>query len=347
MNFGSDNTGRVHGRIMDALVAANQGHVPSYGADAITRAAQDRIREIFEAPEAAVHFVATGTGANALALSLIAPGWGRVFCHQDAHIQTSETGAPEFYMAGGKLMLVPGAGGKITPEGLQSAISANSADSVSAGQNCGLSLTNATEVGTVYSPDEVAALSAIAHANGLSVHMDGARFANALASVGCTPADLTWRAGVDMLTLGGTKGGCMGVEAVILFDPAKSMEFEFRRKRGGHLFSKHRYLAAQMLAWLDNGLWLELAAHANRMAHDLASGLVNLPGVSIEHRVETNGVFVSLPVAEADRLAAVGVDFFEWPSENPEPGQVTWRLICGWDTRPEDVAEFLSVLRQD
>lgn len=346
MNFGSDNTGRVHARIMDALVAANHGHVPSYGADAITRAAQDRVREVFDAPEAAVHFVATGTAANALALSLVTPGWGRVFCHEDAHIQTSETGAPEFYMAGGKLMLVPGEGGKMTAQSLRNTLETNAADSVHAGQNVGLSITNATEVGTIYTPDEVTALSQIAHDAGLAVHMDGARFANALAAQGCAPADLTWRAGVDLLSLGGTKNGCMGAEAVIIFDPAKSMEFEYRRKRGGHLFSKHRYLAAQILAWLDGDLWLKLAGHANQMAHELASGLVNLADVSIVHRVETNGVFITLPKAEARRLAQAGASFHEWPCADLEPGHSSLRLICGWDTEAEDVARFLSVLRQ-
>ncbi|MFB9223748.1 threonine aldolase family protein [Paracoccus cavernae] len=346
MNFASDNTGRVHPKIMAALAAANEGHLPSYGTDPITRAAQDRIREIFEAPEAAVHFVSTGTASNALALSLLTPGWGRVFCHENAHIQTSETGAPEFFMGGGKLLLVGGEGGKMDTASFAHALQTYGDASVHAGQNSGLSLTNGTEAGTIYSVGEVRDLSAMAHDAGLAVHMDGARFANALAAQNTSAADATWRAGVDILSLGATKNGCMGAEAVVIFDPAKSMEFEYRRKRGGHLFSKHRYLSAQILAWLDDGLWLELAGHANAMARALAEGLAGIAGVAIDQRVETNGVFVTLPQAAVTRLVAAGASFHYWPEPAEGDASVSLRLICGWDTRPEDVERFLSVLRE-
>ncbi|KGJ07851.1 low specificity L-threonine aldolase [Paracoccus versutus] len=346
MNFASDNAGGVHPRIMAALAAANEGHVPSYGQDSITRAAQDRLRELFDAPEAAVHFVASGTAANALSLSLLAPGWGKVFCHADAHVQTSEAGAPEFMTGGAKLVPVPGAGGKITPEALAEALVVHGRDSVHAGRNAALTLTNATEWGTVYTPDEVDALAAVARDAGLGLHMDGARFANALAGLDVAPADLTWRAGVDILSLGGTKDGCMGVEAVLIFDPAKSEEFEFRRKRAGALVSKHRYLAAQVLAWLEGDLWLQLARHANAMAHELALGLARLPGVRIDQRVESNAVFATIPADLHRRACAGGLCYHLWPhsqkAEDDEPVGV--RLVCGWDTRLEDVTGALQAL---
>lgn len=348
MNFASDNAGGVHPRIMAALEAANGGHVPAYGGDAITRAAQDRLREAFDAPDAAVHFVPTGTAANALALSLVAPGWGKVFCHQDAHIQTSETGAPEFFTGGAKLVTVPGTGGRITPEALTDALLANGRDSVHAGCNAALSLTNATEWGTLYDPDELAALTAIAREHGLTCHMDGARFANALAALDVAPADLTWRAGVDILSLGATKNGCMGVEAVMIFDPALSEEFEFRRKRGGALISKHRFLAAQILAWLEGDLWLQMAAHANAMAHDLALGLARLPGVRIDQRVQANQIFATIPRALYQRALAAGMSCHLWPhtqnadEDGDEPLSI--RLVCGWDTTLDDVTAALTAL---
>ena len=346
MNFASDNAGGVHPRIMAALAAANDGHVPAYGGDRITRAAQDLLREVFDAPDAAVHFVPTGTAANALSLSLLAPGWGKVFCHQDAHIQTSETGAPEFFTGGAKLITVPGTGCKITPEALTEALILNGRDSVHAGQNVALALTNATEWGTVYDVEEVAALTDIAHAQGMACHMDGARFANALASLDVAPSDLTWRAGVDILSLGGTKNCCMGFDAVLIFDPALSDEFEFRRKRGGALVSKHRFLAAQVLAWLEGDLWLQMARHANAMAHELALGLSRLPGVRINQRVDTNAVFATVPRELYIRARAAGMSVHLWPHTQDEAGDepLSIRMVCGWDTRLEDVTGALAVL---
>ncbi|WP_323033448.1 threonine aldolase family protein [Paracoccus sp. (in: a-proteobacteria)] len=346
MNFASDNAGGVHPRIMAAIAAANEGPVPSYGGDSITRVAQDRLRELFDAPEAAVHFVVSGTAANALSLALLSPGWGKVFCHTDAHVQTSETGAPEFFTAGAKLVPVPGAAGKITPEALAEVLEVNGRDLVHAGQNAALTLTNATEWGTVYSPDEVEALSAIARAEGLGVHMDGARFANALAGLDVAPADLTWRAGVDILSLGGTKNGCMAVEAVLIFDPAKSEEFAFRRKRAGALVSKHRYLSAQILAWLDGDLWLQLARHANAMAHELGLGLARLPGVRIDQRVDSNAVFATIPAELHRRACEAGISYHLWPHTQTGDGEepVSIRLVCGWDTRLDEVNAALQAL---
>lgn len=348
MNFASDNTGGVHPRIMQAIAAANAGHLPSYGADGITKAAQDALRRVFDAPKAAVHFVATGTAANALALSLLTPPWGRVFCHQSAHIQTSESGAPEFYSAGAKLVPVAGGDGRIDPDALAARLREFGRSSVHAGQNAAISLTNATEWGTVYDPDQVAALSDAAYHGGMAVHMDGARFANALAAQGGGPADLSWRAGVDVLTLGGTKNGCMGVEAVMIFDPVRAEEFEYRRKRGGHLLSKHRFLSAQVLAWLEDGLWLQMAGHANRMAAILGQGMQALPAVHLLAPVQTNSVFATLPRRMVNAARAAGAQFHLWPGDHIDDGHgpVSVRLVCAWDTQPQDVQALLDTLAQ-
>lgn len=346
MNFASDNTSGVHPKIMAALQAANEGKVPSYGADSVTRAAEDMVREVLDVPEAAVHFVATGTAANALALSVVTPPWGRVFCHQTAHIQTSEANAPEFYIGGGKLVPVAGVGGKITPEGLVDTLTEFGRSSVHSGANAALSLTNATEVGTVYSVEEIADLAELAHGAGMQVHLDGARIANALAGANVAPADMTWRAGVDLLSLGGTKNGCMGVEAVVFFDPSTAEEFAYRRKRGGHLLSKHRFLSAQMLAWLQDGLWLELARHANDMAHHLGLELSRLPGVRIDQRVDSNGVFATLPRDMAIAARDAGASFHIWPGDHLDDGEsdLPVRFICSWSTTPDEVERLLAVL---
>lgn len=349
MNFASDNTSGVHPHIMRALVAANDGNLPSYGEDRLTAAATDRLRDLFEAPEACVYFVPTGCAANALALSLFAPGWGRIFCHESAHIQTSESGAPEFYSAGAKMIGLPGAGGLIAPDGLRKALLDYGRSSVHSGKNSALALSNATEWGRVYSPSQLSDLSAIARQAGMAVHLDGARLANALAARQVSPAQMTWRAGVDALSFGATKNGCMGVEAVMIFDPSHAEEFEYRRKRGGHLLSKHRFLAAQMLAWLDDGLWLDLARHANAMAADLGRRLAGIEGVQLLQPVESNGVFVTLPRAAHDRARDAGARFHVWPGDQFDDGHgpVGVRLICGWSTCATEIDALLAALRGD
>ena len=230
-----------------------------------------RIREVFEAPEAAVYLVATGTAANALALACLCPPWATVYCHRNAHVEEDECGAPEFYTGGAKLTLLDGEHGAHRPGEPASGRSALTANAgVHNVQKGALSLTNATEAGTVYAPGAGGRAGRHCAGHGIPVHMDGARFANAVAQLGCTPAELTWKAGVDVLSFGGTKNGCLGVEAVVLFDPARAWEFELRRKRGGHLFSKHRFLSAQMEAYLEGDLWLDLAEAANARARELA-----------------------------------------------------------------------------
>ncbi len=340
MFFASDNSSGAAPEVMAALAAANDGFTRGYGADALTERVQDRLRKVFEAPEAAVHLVATGTAANALALATVAPPWSAIFCHRHAHIAEDECGAPEFYSNGAKLVLVGGDHGKMTPEGLRAAIS-GTGGSVHGVQRGAVSITNVTEAGTVHTPAEIAALAAVAHDFGLPCHLDGARFANALVATGATPAGMTWKAGIDLLSFGGTKNGCLGVEAVVIFDPAKAWEFELRRKRGGHLFSKHRYLAAQMDAYLDGGLWLRLAAQANTAAARLAAGLATIPGVRQTHPVQANMMFPEWPAGTHARLQAAGAVYYEMPAPD---GREAARLVTSWNTTDADVDRFLAAL---
>ena len=336
MHFTSDNTSGAAPEIMAAVLKANEGYEQSYGADAAMTRVTALVRELFEAPEAVVHLVATGTAANALAIATHCPPWGAVLCHTHAHIAVDECNAPEFY-SGAKLVLVPGDHGKMTPETLSDALANTSQCDVHSVQHGMLSLTNVTEAGTVYSVAEVADLAALAKAQGIPSHLDGARLANALVTTNASPAEMTWRAGVDVLSLGGTKNGCLGVEAVVLFDPAKSWELELRRKRGGHLFSKHRFLSAQMEAYLTDGLWLRLAAHANAMGQRLFRGLT-AKGATVPD-APANMLFPEWPIGTHDRLEAAGAHFDRKPA--PE-GRERARLVTSWSTTEPDVDRFLA-----
>jgi threonine aldolase len=337
MFFASDNGAPVPQPIMEALLRANEGYCLSYGADAPMARLRAQIRDLFEAPQAEVHLVTTGTAANALALALYTPPYGAILCHRHAHIAVDECGAPEFYSAGAKLHLIDGAHGKITPEGLAEALG-QIGGSVHSVQPAALSLSNVTEAGTLYSTDEIAALSALAKAKGLPTHLDGARLANALAATGASPAEMTWRAGVDVLSLGGTKNGLLAAEAVVLFDPEKSWELELRRKRGGHLSSKMRYIAAQMEAWFEAGRWLDMATHANAMAARLAEGLRGIDGAELLHTVEANILFVRLPEAAHARAKAAGAVYYDM-------GGGVGRLVTAWCTTDADVDGLLSAFR--
>ncbi len=336
MRFASDNTSGAAPEVMAAIVKANEGNERSYGADAAMARVTDLVREIFEAPNAVVHLVATGTAANALAIATHCPPWGGVFCHTHAHIAEDECGAPEFY-SGAKLVLVPGDLGKMTPDTLGQALATTGESGVHGVQRGMLSLTNVTEAGTVYTPAEVATLTALAKAKGLPCHLDGARFANALVATGATPAEMTWRAGIDVLSLGGTKNGCMGVEGVVLFNPEKSWELELRRKRAGHLFSKHRFLSAQMEAYLTGDLWLRLATHANAMGQRLAEGLRQRQAHVPE--APANMMFPEWVEGHHDRLEAAGAHFYRFPAPQ---GRERARLVTSWSTTEADVDRFLS-----
>ncbi len=351
MWFASDNTAPAAPEVIAAVAAANSGHAASYGADAAMERVTARVREVFEAPEAAVYLVATGTAANALALACLCPPWATVYCHRNAHVEEDECGAPEFYSGGAKLTLLDGEHARIGPESLEWAIAATASAGVHNVQKGALSLTNATEAGAVYGPEAVAELAGIARAAKLPVHMDGARFANAVAHLGCSPAELTWKVGVDVLSFGGTKNGCLGVEAVVLFDPARAWEFELRRKRGGHLFSKHRFLSAQMEAYLKDGLWLELAGAANDRARELSEGIAALPGAALVHPTEANAVFASWPRGRHRVAQASGARYYLWPGsqslQGPDDEPVSARLVCSWATTPAEVAQFLDLIRED
>ena len=342
MFFASDNTAPVPPQILAALASANEGYAMGYGNDPLTHAVEARIRDLLEAPEAAVRLVSTGTAANALALALFCPPWAAVFCHDDAHATRDECGAPEFFTGGAKLVGIPGDHGRITPEGVIQALGRIGTSGVHGVQRGCLTLTNVTEAGTVYTPAEIAALAALAHAHSLPVHLDGARFANALVATQATPAEMTWKAGVDVLSLGGTKNGLMGAEAVVIFDPAKAWELDLRRKRAGHLASKMRYIAAQFDGWLADGLWRDLAAQANAMAARMATGLRAIPGVVLAHPVDANILFPQWPAGAHARLKAAGAAYYAWDA--PAPDREAARLVTSWSTTEADVDGFLAVL---
>jgi threonine aldolase len=343
LHFASDNAGPVHPRVISALIDANDGHVMAYGADRWTEAATARVRDLFEAPEASVHLVATGTAANSLALATLAKPWDAIFCTEMAHIHEDECNAPEFYSGGAKLLALPAPRAKLEPDVLRGAM--ERLGSVHGPQPGPVSITSVTEKGPVYTLEEIRAVAAVAREFGSRVHLDGARFANAVASLGCSPADMTWRAGVDAVSFGGTKNGLMGVEAVVLFDPALSRELELRRKRAAHLFSKHRYLGAQMLAYLSDGLWLEMAQAANSALSLLVEGL-RAQGFDPVWEPQANLVFVRLPRAVHQRLHAAGASYHLWdgPLEAGEPSEpLLCRLVCDWSTGQGAVDRFLAV----
>ncbi len=338
MNFASDNIAATHPRVMEAIAEANDGVAMPYGQDAWTQKAQEALCDLF-GREAEVFLVTTGTAANALALSAMTPPFGGVLAHEEAHINTDECAAPEFFTGGAKIIPLPGAGGRIAPEALEARLAAFAHGEHQVKPSV-LSLTNATEYGLVYAPEEVAALSATARAHGMSVHMDGARFANAVAHLGCAPAELSWRAGVDVLCFGATKNGAMGAEAVIFFNRDLAADFAHRRKRAGQLLSKGRYLAAQMLALLEGGLWLETAGRANAMAERLAEGLEGLPGVEPAFRPQANELFVWLPRRLHEALSAAGVVCDPWREHGEK---VLARLVTSFATEEEEVRRFIAL----
>lgn len=346
MRFASDNTAGAAPEVMAAVAAANEGTALGYGRDPWTERVERRLAALFERP-CDVFLASTGTAANALALASMVPPWGSVLCHRDAHIEVDECGAPEFFSGGAKLALLEGDDAKIAPETLARALTEMGAGGVHQVQPKALSITQATEAGAVYSALEVATLAEQARGGGVAVHMDGTRFANALARTGASPADLSWRAGVDVLCLGATKNGALAAEAIICFDRSLSDALAFRRKRGGHLLSKMRFVSAQIDAWLQDDLWLRLAAHANAMADRLAAGLRDAPGVALLHPVEANLMFATIPAAAHRALRAAGAEYYlepGWQSEEPDGPTVTVRLVCAWSTTEAEVDAFLGIL---
>ena len=348
MNFASDNTGPVHPNVMAALIAANTGYALPYGGDDLTAQTIQNIRDLFEAPDAAVFLVSLGTAANSLILATLSQPWETVFCHTVAHIHEDECNAPEFYSGGTKLTLVPGPEAKMTAENLRRSILAEETRGVHGPQRGPVSLTQATERGTIYSLKEIQEISATAKEFGLPVHMDGARFANAVQSLGCSAAEMTWKSGVDAVTFGGTKNGLMAVEAVIFFNPKHAWEFELRRKRGAHLFSKHRFLAAQMQSYLAGDLWLDMAKKSNDASARLVQGLKQIPEVQIDFEPQANIIFAQWPRAAHQRLHAAGAQYYVMAGDHttgPSDELLPARLVADWSTTPENVDKFLDILR--
>lgn len=337
MNLKSDNVTGVAPEIITALLTANNGTAMPYGADEYTQRLETQFNELFET-EVTIFPVATGTAANALALSVITPPFGSIYCHTESHINVDECGAPEFYTGGAKLVTLCSNDGKIHAPDLAAALNRSGAGVVHHVQPAAVSITQATEAGTIYSIDQIHALAEVTHSHSLYLHMDGARFANAVASLGCSPAETTWRAGVDVLCFGATKNGAMAAEAVVFFNPALAKTFGYRRKRSGHLFSKMRFLSAQLEAYLQNDLWLKNAHHANRMARKLAQGLVGLPGVRLCYPVEANEIFIQLPESVISSLLADGFHFYRWGEENLS----TVRLVTAFTTQETDVTAFIA-----
>ncbi len=344
MHFVSDNAGPVPERILQAISAVNTGHAMPYGNDAVTQAVAGRLQQVFEAPDARIYLVNSGTAANALALASLTGNSGRIFCHDAAHIQVDEQGAAEFYRRGAKLTPVGGAGGKIDSAELDAALKSGSG-----GAGDVLSLTQLTEAGTLYHLDAQRTLTRMAKKRHMRCHMDGARFANALVAHGCSAADMTWKSGVDALSFGGTKNGLLGVEAVIFFDPELAVEFEENRLRGGHMISKQRFMAAQYDAYLTDGFWLELAGKANAAAACLENGLSALPFNSFTHKRAANMVFVTWPAAQHKKAHKAGAEYYVESdldlSNTHDDTQLTARLVCNWATTTQSIQEFLNIFK--
>ncbi|MCB5177286.1 threonine aldolase family protein [Microvirga lenta] len=349
MNFASDNIVGASAPVLQAIVDANSGALPAYGNDEITKRIKARFAEIFE-HEVSVFLVTTGTAANALALSSAVPPWGLCVCHQEAHVIDDECGAPEFFMHGAKLAGLPGVGGKLAAQDV-SAYLRSLPKAVKQMPPKALSISQVTECGTVYSLDEIASLSAVCREHGLSLHMDGARFVNALVSLGCTPAEMTWKQGVDILSFGATKNGCLMAEAIVVFKPELAEALDYRAKRAGQIISKGRLIAAQLEGYFANDHWYDNARHANRMAKLLSEGLLGLPGVRMAWPTQANEVFPIVPKAVDQALKAAGLQYLHWTEASlPEgeavgPDEALIRLVVSFATKEEEIRQALEIAR--
>jgi threonine aldolase len=351
MDFASDNAVGASPVVLDASMAANHGAVPAYGEDPYSARAKAMLNDIFER-EVSAFFITTGTASNALALGALCPPWGAIFCHHHAHIANDECGAPEMFTAGAKLVGVDGPTAKVDPDALSHKLSEFPIGPIRQVQPSALSLSQSTECGALYSCDELKALTDIAHASGMSVHMDGARFANALVALGCTPAEMTWKAGIDVLSFGATKNGAFACEAVIFFDPAKAATFAYQCKRAGHILSKGRLLGAQMVAYLDNDHWLDLARTANAHTAKLTRGLSDIPGVRIPWDAPTNQAFAIIPRKADEALKRAGARYYDWGTRGLNDPQslasdeIFVRLVTSFATDPQSVQAFIDTVRE-
>jgi len=337
-HFASDNYAGICPEAMAAMIEANAGHQVSYGDDSWTEKASNLLREIFET-DCEVFFVFNGTSANSLTLASLCQSYHSILCHEMSHVEGSECGAPEFFANGTKVLLLPGAAGKVDPNSIQRAV--NKRTDIHYPKPRALSLTQVTEVGTAYALEELHLLAQVARQFGLKIQMDGARFANAVVSLGVAPKDLTWKAGVDVLCFGGTKNGLAVGEAVVFFNRELAREFDYRCKQGGQLASKMRFLSAPWTGVLQDGAWLRHARHSNAMAQRLAKAIGLLPGVEIAYSVDSNAVFARIPDPVAEAMHDRGWKFYTHVG-----GWEESRLMCSWDTTPEDVDQFAADLRE-
>jgi threonine aldolase len=338
IDYRSDNTGRAAPEILDALLRANSGTALGYGADEWTERLQQGFSELFETP-VRVFPVATGTAANALSLAAISPSWGNVYCSAAAHINTSEANAAGFFGGGLKLVPVAGSDGKVDAAALEQVLAGISPGQTHRGVPAALNLTQATDLGAVYRLDEVRELAAIAKGRGMRIHMDGARFANALARLQCSPAELSWRAGVDILSFGATKNGGALCDAIVVFSPDIADALAIQLRRAGQVWSKMRFASAQLMAYVENGLWLRLAGASNRAAARIAAGIAGIPGLRLAAPVEANEIFLELPAGVMDALEADGLQFYKRSA-------TLARFVCRFDLTDDEADVLVTALRR-
>lgn len=348
MFFASDNWAGAHPKIAAGLAANAAGFSTAYGDGDLDRVVYQRFSEIFER-DVAVFFVATGTAANSLSLAAYNKVGGISLCHRESHIVEDECGAPEFFTGGSRLLAVDGELGRIDPHKLDKALARLSPEFVHAGRPMAVSITQSTEIGTLYALDDIDRISALARSHRLPLHMDGARFANALVALDCTPAEMTWKRGVDILSFGGTKNGCWCAEAVVLFDPGKAEEMAFLRKRSAQLFSKSRFIAAQFEAYFKDGLWLETARHANAMAAQLAAAIENASSTRLAWRPQANEVFAIMKKRQVEKLQDAGAAFHDWHRPESFDGDIggdeaLYRLVTSFATTATEVDRFEALL---
>jgi threonine aldolase len=338
IDFRSDNTGRAAPEILDALIAANSGTALGYGGDDWTARLQERFSELFET-KVRVFPVATGTAANALSLAALSPSWGLVFCSALAHINTSETNAAGFFGGGLKLMPVAGRDGRIDADELARSLAAFQPGQTHRGQPAAVNLTQATDLGGVYRLDEVSAVAEVAKARGLKLHMDGARFANAVARLQCSPADLSWRAGIDILSFGATKNGGALCDAIVVFSPEIADSLAVQLRRAGQVWSKMRFASAQLMAYIENGLWLNLAAQSNAAASRIAGAIEGIPGLKLLAPVEANEIFLEMPAGVMNALEADGFQFYRRSA-------TLARFVCRFDVTDEETDALVASLKR-
>jgi threonine aldolase len=338
IDYRSDNAGRAAPQILEALVRANHGTALGYGGDDWTATLQQRYSELFEAP-VRVFPVATGTAANALALASLGPSWGIIYCNEAAHINTSEANATGFFGGGLKLTAIGGKDGKIDPELLDETLAAISPAQLHRGRPAAVSITQATDLGAVYTLAEIAAIAEVAKRRGLKLHMDGARFANAVARLGCSPAELTWRSGIDVMSFGATKNGGALCDAIVVFSPEIADGVAVQLRRAGQVWSKMRFASAQLIAYVEDGLWLDMARASNRMAARIAAGLRDLPTVRLLAPIEANEIFLLLPETAMDALEADGFQFYRRTKSLA-------RFVCRFDTTEVEADALVVALRR-